>query len=250
MPIETKRCYQLIYDEGTLRGFFQLHFYAFNNVIIILTLVARRKYYAQLSNSTVKLGRELIYLGDDRQANEDNFIKKVKKFQIEDGLYEDKGKSIPAEGLVLYVSLNPMSELKGYFGLQKESLRKIEEIIGKVGLPSLKVISTFKSQLHKCGSHKTYLKLDIDTKDPIKLLKLKELMKMEKMRCYLCLETHHGYHLVMRNGLDVQDQSYSKLYELARGEKDWLTVEPANSLLALAGTYQGDFPVKINYSFD
>jgi hypothetical protein len=236
--------YQFIVDEVEVRKFYKHHLskYADSKYLsFIIIPIARRKYWDKLSVSQFTVNTKLQSTRED----EDNFVQEIRKYEVKEGLYNDNGVPIPRDAFGFYITANPMNELKGYFLFQKEINGYIEQMVSRNEVPHFKMMSVYKSCLHKCPEN-DYVKLDVDTKDYEHIDELKQLFKKHGIVPHLVIESRGGYHVVLEK--KKLGKEHKTLYDFCTANETWVTVEK-NPLLVIPGTAQGGFVPRIIEKF-
>lgn len=270
--------YKFIGNEDDIRKFYKLHLQQFTDqdyLTFIIIPIARRKYWQELSCSQFSINTKLF----SSKKDENMFVREIKKYQIEEGLYVDGETPIPASAMALYITADPMNEIQAYFSFQQKVGQRIEKIIckketknNKDNDPPMNMVSIYKSCLHT-SPEKTFRKLDVDTKEHHLILKLRATLDELGIRPHLVVESRSGYHVVLHNersfepatpidnhqdNKDNQNNQNNKdnkdknnkdnmnksLYAFAQANKDWVTIEN-NPLIVIPGTYQGGFLTKL-----
>ena len=180
------------------------------------------------------------------------FLTTILKYQVQKGLYLDQDKPIPTEAIALYITSNPMNELKTMFQMMAEFNTELsKKILSETVPPPTESspessglewdgMNRYKSILHQ-NSVSTVVKIDVDTKDPLLIDQLDNLLKEEGIVPKLKVETRGGYHYLI--GRYDQTEALWK-FTKAKENSKWLTIEK-NGLIAIPGTIQGGFQVKI-----
>lgn len=253
--------YKFIEDVEQVRMFYDKQIQPFNELpylSFILLPTARRKNWPTLSRSQMVTNTRTF----SSQKPFARFLEELKRYEIREGLYVDNrtGEPLPTEALIIYITLDPMNEIRGYYKLQGEMNDRLEKMIintaktvkddpPSLELPKLDVISTYKSCLHSCPE-RIFKKLDVDTKEPDKILKLREIINQNNIKLHLVIETKNGFHVVIvqKNYASliqgINKVSERILYEFVESNKDWVTIEK-NALLVIPGTYQAGYLSKI-----
>lgn len=245
----TDRLYQFVSDEGQMRLFYQKHIMPFheqNDLSYIILPTARRKYHPELGKSQMVTNTTTF----SSLKTEDQFVERMRRYEIRDGTYKDQrtNESLPASAFAMYITVDPMNELRAFFKLQAEIGTRLEVRLRNQETNSspLKIESVYKSELHKC-SENIFKKLDVDTKDPEKIEELRKILEENKIRMHLVIETKNGFHVLIntKNG-DIDTEGNKALYQfVSQAEvKSWITVEK-NAMVVIPGTFQAGFPVRI-----
>lgn len=241
-------------DEAQIREFYRLHILPYKEIPytnFIIIPIARRKYWTPLATSQENMSTKIFSPSD----GEDRFVNELKRYEVRCGLYVDsKGQMIPSEAMAFYLTVNTMNELKAYFLMQQEVSKKLEILLLSKGDRGEKnedkgnklghISSIFKSCLHK-SDNKEFLKLDVDTKDADKIESLKTFLKEHSIEPHLVVETRGGYHVLLKKSMIGKHHEKLFRYVNETSEKgSWITIEK-NALVAIPGTFQGGFLVKL-----
>lgn len=261
---EVRGYHVFIGDESQVRLFHKLHIMPFvlePYLDFIIIPIARRKYWQELSKSQMNLNTKIFASDDD----EDRFVNELRRYEVRCDLYKDVDKDIPSSAVAIYLTANPMNELKAFFAMQREVSEKLETIVlGRLRASSTtegngkgisnrigQMTSIFKSCLHKSDQN-VFLKLDVDTKEEQKIMTLKTFFKERQILPHLIVESRGGYHVLLKRSL--LGKNHEHLHKFVEGatfhdpetkeEKSWVTVEK-NALVIIPGTYQGGFLARI-----
>ena len=260
-PLAPSGCYRIIWDESQVRRFYQLHLAQFQEseyLSFLFFLVCRRKYFPSLTTTDTHFPRRTF----SSHKNENLFVQEIRNYEVAEGLYKDKRNNavIPASGLALYMTCDPLKEMDAWFKTQTEFNQRQQIMINHALLkgenkteknenkksenPPMNVESIFKNKLHASPT-KIFKKLDVDTKDPVLIAKLRAMMKENQIKPSLVIESCNGFHVALNqtNG-DLPGSSQKILYDFGQAHKEWMTIE-RNAMLIIPGTFQGGFPTRI-----
>lgn len=260
-PLAPLGCYRIIYDESQVRQFYRRHVAQFEQETyysFLLFLCCRRKYFPELTTTDVSFPRKTFstFQKDGAKKREDLFVQELRLYEVAEGLYTDKRNDapIPTNGLAMYMTCDPLKEFPAWFKTQSEMNQRQQTMMerlmsddpGKAKQEPLRmnVESVFKDRLHASPS-RIFKKLDVDTKDPEKIAKLRQMFKENGITPSLVIESNGGFHVVLntQNG-GISGEAHRALHEFGAANKDWMTVEK-NALVIIPGTLQGGFPTKI-----
>lgn len=247
--------YRLVWSEDEIRRFYELLIEPSvntQNQSFIIIPIARRKYWEPLSVSQMTLNSKPIYT---YQLTFKQFLNTLLKYQVAEGLYLDKDeKQIPTEAIAMYITANPMNEIKTMFQMITDFNQVLQKHLTTTNNkdvedskdnnePSQQMfewegMNRYKSTLHQ-NAHVNVIKIDVDTKDPTLIQKLDQLLDEESITP-MKVETRGGYHYLINR----VDQS-EKLWKFAKTKENssWMTMEK-NGLIAIPGTIQGGYNVK------
>ena len=252
--------YNFIYDENEIKSFFQKHIKPFQSSSYLSFLIlptARRKYFPELSTSQTVL-RSCDFPCNSNN-DENRFVLILRRLQIQQGSYKDKksGKELPSEAFAIYLTVDPLNEIRAYNKLQKQMADRFEKLISNVLFKessadcdmtdnqptNLNLESVYKSCLHSCPE-KGFKKLDVDSKDDDNINKLKALFVENDITPHLIVETKGGYHVIL-NTQKLSSESQKNLYVFSTQNKNWMSIEKTGCLVAIPGTLQAGFRVKM-----
>jgi hypothetical protein len=238
-------CYRFIADEEEIRKFYRQHILPFhekNDLSYIILPTVRRKYYPELKRTQSIVANEIF----SSQKSEDRFIQVIRRLEVAEGVYTDGGKggeSLPNQAFVIYITVDPMNEVDGYYKLQQEISNRLKIRLHGGEVNPLRIKQTYKSCLHQ-SPEKIFLKLDVDTKDSGHIGSLRQMMKTNNIIPYMVVETKNGFHVIINRETGI-DGPANKALHLFSKNKEWITIEK-NALVAIPGTYQGgDHQVKM-----
>lgn len=231
-------CHILIHDLEQIEKFYSLFAgYLQNDFCFILKLLARKKYWPE---GNIKGGQilttEIIYKND--------IIKSIRKLQCDVNAYVDKdNKVIPTSALCLLLDLRPKSCL----------IAMSETINSRIKGDEQHVYSKFRKILNSTNiGANDFKQVDVDTKD---IIVIKEIFRVSRLdqNIIITIETHNGYHLVIKNGnlnnkMLHEFREYHKIEKLdVNGKKyyDYLFTITHNPMVVVPGTYHGGFKSKI-----
>lgn len=262
--------YHFIYDEEEVKKFFRKHMKPFMTSSYFSFLIlptARRKYFPELSTSQVVL--RSCDFPCNAKNNEDRFLLILRRLQIQKGSYKDSknGKELPSEAFGIYLTVDPLNELKAYNKVQKQVSDRFEKLICRATQvlsehkkdvniehlnedlnnereqTNLNLESLYKSCLHS-SPEKYFKKLDVDSKDEANITKLKSFFSENNIVPYLVVETHGGFHIIFTVN-DLSNESQKNMYQFAVQNKEWMSIEKPGCLVAIPGTLQAGFKVKM-----
>lgn len=234
--------YKIIGDETELRKFYKLWISPQSrepNHYFGLVLRGRRKYYPALSNSEKTTCNKVIKAG----VTEDEFVNAIQRMMIPVGTYYDSsGTSIPLSALVLYITINPLNHLRALTGLQRKLSEHIEHLLLTPNEKTPQILNPdaeYFSQLHS-SDYKVWTKLDVDTRDPLLITELNDLLKRLGVEIGLIIKTKNGLHYAIRKG-SISKSAHQAMYKFAQEHIEWMSIENGSPMLAVPGTTQGGF---------
>lgn len=279
----TDKLYKFIHDEAQLRAFHKQHIAPlakYNMFSFILIPLARKKYWNGLSRSQMNLNTRII----SSKISEEDFIVEIRRYEIREGLYRDRSTPIPSEAMAIYMTVNPMNEIKSFFkfngvvstrlsGIFFQDTNDLNEYEGDPNRPGKKVgqsmqtvdelelrdldaddnsngklMSHYKSCLHK-SQERHFCKLDVDTKDPEKIAILTRFFAENRIVPHLVVESRGGYHVLLSvEALGSEGQKrlhfFLKSIKELKKEDQWVSYEN-NPLVVLPGTNQGGYQTEM-----
>lgn len=236
-------------NEEDVRRFYQLHlepFAAINNLAHLILPIARRKYHAALSVSQLSIPATIFHA----RKGADDFVRTLRRYNVDDGVFVDSsGASVPREAIVLYMTVNPMDEMRAYNKLQQLLNERLLDMARGASTPPFNVYKTYKSTLHQCPVAK-FVKYDVDTKDESKIGALRALARERNIKFHLVVETRGGYHVVISNEFGYEkSKEGNKARELFSNfiaeNKAWVTKEESGAQIVVPGTLQGGYLTRI-----
>mmetsp|Transcript_24602 Transcript_24602/g.45923 ORF Transcript_24602/g.45923 Transcript_24602/m.45923 type:complete len:279 (-) Transcript_24602:1281-2117(-) len=214
----------------------------------MFNMMARRKYYAPLAQASIVLCRESLKA---EGMTEQKFLNLLELLEYKASQWTDfkTGKRLPREACVCYMTANILDEKMAFFLHFEEMSRQVKDLgMGCDSLDNSKAVSSvtrrYKSCLEK-SSIRDYVKLDVDTKDPICLSQLSSTLHENGIEVAFTVETRGGAHVLIPCGQDLKH-----LYELEKRvttelgkQGTWLTIEAPklSPRLAVPGMYQSEF---------
>lgn len=240
--------HSFIADESQVREFFRQHIAPYHDesyLNFIIIPIARRKYWPSLSKSQMNLSTKVFSASD---TSEDRFVNELRRYEVKCGLYKDtftpkkmkddqlvKDQDIPSEAIAFYLTANPMNDLKAFFLMQREVSEKLESIVfAKNGTGRNtadkqigQISSIYKSCLHK-SDQKIFLKLDVDTKELIKIESLRKFMREHSIKPHLVVESRGGYHVLLKRS--TIGKNHEKLYRFIQSTLKGIPKIPPNNI--------------------
>lgn len=246
----------MIFNENQINRFFrsclpQLK----DNEVFIVEINARRKYYKELSKSTIHLKTIIL-----RQTKDlDRVVQKLKRevAAVQAGYY-DKGNKIPEEAIVFYIDPNPKDAIKATSSLQKEimgryrdlAMQAINKDLKETDIPirfMKKIDIHYTSYLHKSNSRKLFWMFDVDTKDDKVIDSFKKELFTNQITPWNILSTANGYHYVVLVGEHIGTRFFGKEQLIKKINKTFSDIEFKKSsfMHPIPGMLQGGKEVLI-----
>lgn len=163
--------------------------------------------------------------------------------------------------LVVYFAINPRSMVKAFTKTQTQVMDYLLKVTNgnKSDFKITNLLSHLKSNIHSSTSEKTYIELDIDTKDSTIVDKIRTKIQpfLEYITC--TIETHGGYHVIFK----IHKQPRGEMYKVFNSNewnfnginrigkniiKRFVDVR-ADPTAPVPGTLQAGFEVKFLYNF-
>lgn len=250
---------KLLVDEQEVRKFSR-EFLAPYGKTRLFHCMARNKYAGgELSHTSLTLQNSILGF-DNLERGEEDLIREIRKAEVlvEAGIYKDrraKG-NIPIEWMVAYMSAFPLDEDDASDAFIAHVMEKRQQhrraivngTIDDATTPAVsRIMSQMKTSLHNSPCRKSRMqKLDIDTKNPELLAQLQSAMVGAKI--IIVVETRGGFHIVVERGGPAM-QTLWKFASAANAnvkkEDQWITLEKGSPMIAIPGTNQGGFTVRI-----
>lgn len=251
--------YHFIYDINELRFFFDNILPDLSpDEVYFLSLSARKKYMTSEERAIAKLKgtSEMFERRTIKEKNWDLFLRTIRKYEAAEGAYtNDDGSMMDNDKMIIYFNFNPSNVVKAYSEFLTASNTNLFDLIMKRGSS----LDYFKSldrkimtALHHSRGVKHYIDVDIDYNDSsIKFSDdgiefMNELTKMlnnHKVE-YWCIETHGGYHMLMKTAsLKFDYMSEIKLIQSKYSDIIKDVMNNSQGMIPLPGTLQADFEV-------
>lgn len=235
--------YKLIYDPDQVKIYFSTFLREVcgneNTESVKVLLQSRRKYNETQSKPTIVLARRAISM----TATNEDFLDTLKKFEIQQGLYKDKGNRIPDSAICIYITSNTLSRVQA----TKNITRKVvsEYLLTNYmssknsAFPSLDKM--FLTELHKCPASKVST-LDVDTQDPECIDALNTFLKKHDTDLIFIIKSPNGYHYTFVRGTVMR-----YIHHFINQNKDWVSLDN-NGMNGIPGCLQGGKEVKLIYA--
>lgn len=200
-----------------------------------ISLFARKKY-----------SRELIWSSDKSQlkrltvSKKSDIINKLKQLEVAEGSYMLSDRIATQDSLVVYIHVNPRSQVKAARFLAKRLMDLIVD-----DAHGFNVHQEALSSIQRSSGKKYYIDFDfdLDNKDemPNIMDKISEVVNWDA--CTF-VETRGGFHCLVR--LDKVEEEYKKSWY--KGILDLGSDVNGDCMIPIPGTCQGGFIPKINNS--
>jgi hypothetical protein len=220
----------------------------------MLNITARRKYDQTVTQPGQVLVREVLRAKD---MTEDKFLQRLELLEFKASQWRDRktGQPAPRKSWVYYMTANQLDEVDALFAFRKD----LDERVTALAMASMKgndphkgsnhnkVFSSPESMYKTClekSPQRTYVKLDVDTKDPNHLVQIDETLKEAGVTVTYTIQTRGGYHVLFpcgKNLKKLKDLETKVLREHGK-QAAWFTFEtPSTSpRLAVPGTFQSE----------
>lgn len=219
--------------------------------VYFVSLSARNKYLTERERDFYGLGRTEMFART--LVRRGDWGKAIRKLEGELATRLTKtGQLIPERALVVYVNINPSDALAAHFKYINEVNRQLEEVTKATVrdkspnyTPFTFAEKTLLNCFQVCTGQRTYLDLDIDTKEERYLSKVRSVLDSKNVS-YFVVETHGGFHvLVKRETLNKSNVRLDLLVkELAR-ESGKEIMFNKNAMIPMPGTKQAGHLVKL-----
>jgi len=253
----------LIYSYDEIEKYYnQIMFPLGKLEVYFVSLSARNKYLTEEERIILNLGRTEMF--DRKTFRGDSFLKFKSLISRYDSVNEvaylsKSGVPIPAKCLMCYININPSNMLNSYFDFQKvmnEYLReftivktrnsKDDDISSRIQ----KSHSVFMNSIQKTKGTQYWIDIDFDSKEPTDKWILDRLLYelRSKFVEYKIIETHGGYHVLMKKS--TVKFNYNEIVllcdeRLKKNDPTKEVIVNSNAMVPLPGTMQGDFPVRL-----
>lgn len=247
-PLSPSPC-SFVGNEDDVRRFYKMHLEPFasaTNLAHLILPIARRKYHAPLSVSQLSIPATIFHA----RKGADEFIRTLRRYNVDDGVFVDSsGANVPREAIVLYMTVNPMDEMRAYNKLQQLLNERLYDMARGASAPPFNVYKTYKSTLHQCPLAK-FVKYDVDTKEESKIGALRALAREKNIKFHLVVETRGGYHVVISNEFGYEkskegNKAREAFSNFIAENKTWVTKEESGAQIVVPGTLQGGYLTRI-----
>jgi hypothetical protein len=248
--------HKIIANDDELKDFLSKFAPRSKSHVAILQLIMREKYSEVKFSGKASQNVSTRVLSND---NVQNCYRKIFSMQAPVGSFTMLGTDIefPNGCSCLYMTINPRDPVKAMIKVNNNLVDHITNLayLKDSSYMPCGMINYVYSAIHGTVYEKTYVDLDIDTKDEAFMLKLKcFLLEMWKSIEYI-IETRGGYHILMSKSNVTKTQmtnlyAYSKSTEIMEENrqgkmcKQTLMAIISDPMLPVAGTFQGGFVVK------
>lgn len=181
------------------------------------TLGLTRKESEFLSTQTIRLGKfkDALYIDEDNNWTFDNFLKRVKRFNVDHGAYTTTlGEPLPQKTLAIIFYVNPCDDIKVADRLM-EQIENVKTSIVKAmlngkttadNLQSYQLFGNLENNLKhfkaNCKGSSYWLDYDLDVPEWFKRKYYEELIhiieRYYNKGSYVVIETSGGYHILCR----------------------------------------------------
>lgn len=268
-----RQYYNLIWSEEELK-------YFFDNIlpplkdgeVYFVSLSARKKFLTDSEREKLQMSRtEMFQRQIIRKQDWNNFLRKIKRFEVREGAYTTKNNSIiPQKILMSYVNINPSDSLTAYKEFNKQMVEYMHElaICASEGRDTTNIMSRISKQdrlLMNCYQKATGTKhwIDIDLDVPHNgqienIIQEVEIKIEDHFGAAYTIQTQGGYHLLISkdtefdryfNSKIILEELQNNIYKLILGEDDdpenYEIEINKNSMIPLPGLLQANFPVRI-----
>lgn len=254
MSTETTR-QPLVGDESAIRRFHELCIAPANitdpekrrpNRTFVLIPLARKKYYAGLSQETVSLPSRKVYAS----ISANNLVRRIRAHEVKEGVYVDgEENDIPPEAIGVYMTINLCDEVRAYMVMQTTMNKRVFEMTRNSNEVNFNVENVYRSCLQK-SALTLMRKFDIDTKDAGCIGALCVLLWANEIVPQLVVETCNGYHMVLNNSTSFAKntrglRARTELDIFVKKNPSWIREEYRTALIVVPGTYHGGFLARI-----
>lgn len=220
--------YQIIKNRDLLQDFIINLPTLQDNETWYVSLMARKKYYPEMTLSSLQLSRFT--------SKSHNLLQKIEKLEIREGLYSLSDREIYPDSLALYISANPRCIRKATLNLTKRLITLISE--GKCS----KLEQDVLSELHKSKGRGLFVIADFDIKDTFRCkLDFHDRYLRDKINinAYQLLKTRGGYHCIIESLL-IRSK-YGKTWWKSINSIPEIDKLDSDMLIPIPGCIQGNF---------
>ena len=222
----------LIFDEELIKEFSKILPKLREDEVLVMQLLARRKYEARITRHESMLERVLL-----KRTDPDYILRRVKKIGRAEGLYRDirSNKIIPLESMVIYLDLIPRTCIRAsnqfITDINQWYYQAIVDRNFDFGL-FRRIDAKLFSAISKSVSRKPIVMIDIDVNNFDKLI---EVYNVVKGWVYWVSKTHGGYHIICDS--EITREIYINFKELI--ESKVIEIFTKQAPTPVPGTIQG-----------
>jgi hypothetical protein len=224
----------------------------------LVSLSARKKYLTDEQKEKYNLNRaEMFARSIIRQNDFKKFSQIIKRYECNvEGYTTKSGLPYPQNALVCYMNVNPSAMLRAYSEFSKNvglyqyeliaSLLKKDKKQDDLMVKLRKLDVGFLNAIQRAKSKRQFLDIDFDIDKEKELHLLEEFIEYlnEKEITYYVIETHGGYHVLLKKDTIGKNNFYDRLKPLNfHAEKEIILNQ--NGMIPVPGTLHGLFEVKI-----
>lgn len=243
--MEERTWYEFVYDDEAIKQFANLFNLTNKNLAMCIYLMARRKYFPQLSEKSIIVNRGIV-CGGERFVLD--FHKTIVKMETRIGTYEDGDVPIPNNAFAIYAIINPKDTFKA---LSKTMLICAESISDGDEMPN--AYKTFRVQLPKANiKGDKFRQIDLDTKNIDEIKSVSDLFNSLNFKPEITVETRGGFHIVYNTKIDNIKEIHRRFYEFKNNTlinnkriKDYWFSITNETMSIVPGTFQGGFKTRV-----
>jgi hypothetical protein len=216
--------YTIIKDMDRLRNFVEWLPDLEQHEIFYLALFARKKYCEAIKDIKTDKAQCKRFTSTKRRL-----VEKIRQLECPLESYSIKGITIPQEALALYISVNP----RDLRAATKNGLIKLAHLITQE-YNGYNPHQEIMSEIQRACSRKLWYDFDFDNVDVADTLR--QVEKIINLDCVRALETHSGFHLLVR--LQAIHEEFNKTWHREMTALPGVDVRGDN-LIPVPGCVQG-----------
>lgn len=223
-----------------------------SNEVYFISLSARNKYLTESERAFYGLGRTEMFCRTIIRSKDD-WAKAIRKLEGELSTRLTRTNQLfPEKALVVYVNVNPSDAVAAHLLYTDKMNHELEMMTKATVRDKEPNYTTFKfadKTLLDCfqvsTGERTYLDLDIDTKEEQYLNKVRRVLDSGNVS-YFAVETHGGFHvLVKRETLNKSNVRLDLLVKELAKESGKEIMFNKNAMISVPGTLHGGFLVRV-----
>jgi hypothetical protein len=244
--------YTFIYSEEELHKFFDVVLPPLtDNEVYFVSLSARKKYLSDETKNILDGSSEMFERRLIEKKDWNLFLRTIRRYECNDGAYMSlKGEAYPNAAMMIYLSFNPCDVIKAYEEFIMDSTRNMMALaLGRGSSPDYfkRIQHNLMTAMHHSRGTKHYVDIDIDffegTKNLVSLDLILTPLREKNVKFYV-IETHGGYHVLMK--VDTLHFDYMKEMKEIQSNSTKIQdiMNNGRGMCPLCGTLQAGFPVK------
>jgi len=229
--------YSFIHDESQIKKFSTM-FHGPDTVHLVY-MAARKKYCTTITKGNECFNRVVIRYND---KNDGKLLNDIRRYETPYGTYTNgkQNTPIPQLAFAIYCSVNERDSMTAGKTLVKDL---VDQAFEKNTRAFRNIDQQFKSNLQKYAN-KTFITIDIDTKDPTECLGIFNDI-VEHVDVHTVIETRGGYHVIL-DKKKFNKKAGMFLYKTLPSKYEHVDKVDGDVFSPVPGTVQGGFQVKFN----